>query len=84
MPVTSIIEFGRVCGTAPVDARLRLIDPRRRNTIEFNGQRFSLAADFSAPLLSYSRLNELWLGFINMIRGENMRITPGLLLGEAL
>jgi hypothetical protein len=82
VPVTSIIEFGRPNGTAPVEARLHLIAPRWRNTIQFNGQRFPLAADFSAPLLSYGRLNELWLGFINMIRGENMRNTPGLLLGE--
>jgi hypothetical protein len=82
VPITSIIDFGRPSGTAPVEARLRLIDPRQRNTIELNGQRFPVAADFSAPWLSYRRLNELWLGFINMIRGEHMRNTPGLLLPE--
>jgi pimeloyl-ACP methyl ester carboxylesterase len=33
-------------------------------------------------LLSYGRLNEIWLGFVNMVRGENMRHTSGLLLFE--
>jgi hypothetical protein len=82
-PVTSIVDFSlspRRPG-APIEVSLRLVDPRRNNTVHIGGQRFPLAANFSAPLLSYSRLNELWLGFINMIRGGNMR-TPGLLLTE--
>jgi hypothetical protein len=82
VPVTSIIDFSPAETGTPVEARLRLLNPRRRATIEFGGQSLPLAANFSAPLLSYSRLNELWLGFINMIRGENMRGTPGLLLVE--
>jgi pimeloyl-ACP methyl ester carboxylesterase len=82
VPVTSIIDFGRPGASAPTDARLRLINPRQRGAVEVGGKRFTLAADFSAPLLSYGRLNELWVGFINMIRGENMRTTPGLLLQE--
>jgi pimeloyl-ACP methyl ester carboxylesterase len=82
IPVTSIVDFGRSTGTAPIEARLRLIDPRQRDTVEIAGRRHPLAANFSAPLLSFGRLNELWLGFINMIRGENMRHTSGLLLTE--
>jgi alpha/beta hydrolase family protein len=82
VPVTSIIDFGRPSNAAPVEARLRLIDPLHQDTIEIGGQRFPLAANFSAPLLSYGRLNELWLGFINMIRGENMRNATGLLLPQ--
>ena len=62
--VTSIIDFTRVSARAPVEARLRLINPRRRDRVEFDGQSLPLAANFSAPLLSYSHLNELWLGFI--------------------
>jgi pimeloyl-ACP methyl ester carboxylesterase len=50
--------------------------------VEIAGKRYSVAANFSAPLLSFGRLNELWLGFIHMIRGENMRHTSGLLLTE--
>jgi pimeloyl-ACP methyl ester carboxylesterase len=84
VPVTSIIDFSftRPRGGAPLEARLRLVNPRQNDTVQIGGQRFPLAANFSAPLLSYSRLNELWLGLINMIRGGNMRNTPGLLLAE--
>ncbi len=82
VPVTSIIEFGRLGDSERVKARLYLINPRQRNTVEIGNERFPLAANFSAPLLSYARINELWLGFTNMIRGQNMRGTPGLLLFE--
>ena len=82
IPVTSIVDFGRSTATAPIDARLSLINPRQRDTVEIAGKRYAMAANFSAPLLSFGRLNELWLGFINMIRGENMQHTSGLLLTE--
>src|SRR6516225_4030304 len=82
VPVTSIIDFRHPSATTPVEARLRLLDPRQRGTVEIAGKRYSVAANFSAPLLSFGRLNELWLGFINMIRGENMRHTSGLVLTE--
>ena len=82
VPVTSIVDFGLPTAAAPVEARLRLINPRQRDTIEMGGKRYPLAANFSAPLLSFGRLNELWLGFIQMIRGENMRHTSGLVLTE--
>ena len=82
LPVTSIVEFGRHGDSTPVEARLHLIDPRNRETVKIGGERFPLAADFSAPLLSYGRVNEIWLGFVNMVRGQNMRNTDGLLLFE--
>src|SRR5271165_3281804 len=82
VPVTSIVDFGRPSNAAPVEARLRLVNPLLQSTVEIGGQRFPLAANFSAPLLSFGRLNELWLGFINMIRGENMRNATGLLLPQ--
>ena len=82
VPVTSIVDFGRPSNAGPVEARLRLVNPLHQNTVEIGGQRFPLAANFSAPLFSYGRLNELWLGFINMIRGENMRYATGLLLPQ--
>ncbi len=82
LPVTSVVEFGRDGDSTAVEARLHLIDPRNRETVEIGGERFSLAANFSAPLLSYGRVNEIWLGFVNMVRGQNMRNTDGLLLFE--
>ena len=70
VPVTSIIEFDHLGDSVPIKARLSLIDPRKRDTVEIRNDRYSLAANFSAPLLSYGRVNEIWLGFINMIRGD--------------
>jgi hypothetical protein len=81
LPVTSVVDFSP-SQKAPVEARLRLVDPLHQNTVEIGDQRFPLAANFSAPLLSYGRLNELWVGFINMIRGESMRNATGLLLTQ--
>jgi pimeloyl-ACP methyl ester carboxylesterase len=82
IPVTSIVDFGRPNAAAQVEARLRLLDPRQRDMVEIAGKRYSVAANFSAPLLSFGRLNELWLGFINMIRGENLQHSSGLVLIE--
>jgi hypothetical protein len=82
VPVTSIVDFGRPGASAPTEVHIRLINPRQRDAVEVDGKRFALAADFSARLLSYGRLNELWVGLMNMIRGGNMRTTPGLLLQE--
>ena len=82
LPVTSIIEFDHLGHSVPVKARLSLIDSRKRDTVEIGNDRYSLAANFSAPFFSYGRVNEIWLGFINMIRGQNMRNTPGLVLFE--
>jgi pimeloyl-ACP methyl ester carboxylesterase len=82
VPVTSIIDFSRRSHAEPVEARLRLFDPRQRVTVEIGNERFPLAANFSAPVLAFGRVNEIWLGFINMIRGQNMRGTAGLLLPE--
>ena len=82
LPVTSVVDFSPGSNQVPVEARLRLVDPLRQDTVEIGGQRFPLAANFSAPLLSYGRLNELWVGFINMIRGESMGNATGLLLPQ--
>ena len=82
VPVTSIIQFDHPGNSTLVKARLHLINPRKHDTVKIGGEHFSLAANFSAPLLSYGRLNELWLGFINMIRGQNFGTTSGLLLTE--
>jgi hypothetical protein len=82
LPVTSVVDFSLDSHKVPVEARLRLVDPLHQNTVQIGGQRFPLSANFSAPLLSYGRLNELWVGFINMIRGESMRNATGLLLTQ--
>ena len=82
VPVTSIIGFGRPGDSTPVEAGLHLVNPRERKTVEISRERFPLAANFSAPLISYGRVNEIWIGFVNMVRGQSMRNTPGLVLFE--
>jgi pimeloyl-ACP methyl ester carboxylesterase len=82
VPVTSVVDFSRRSQAAPIDARLRLINPLRRDSVEVDSQRFPLAANFSAPILAFGRVNELWLGLINMIRPQSMRNSAGLLLPE--
>jgi pimeloyl-ACP methyl ester carboxylesterase len=82
VPVTSVVDFSRRSKAAPIDARLRLINPLRRDWVEIEGKRFPLAANFSAPILAFGRVSELWLGFINMIRPQRMRNAAGLLLPE--
>src|SRR3984885_10551171 len=66
-PVTAVVDFP---GTnRSVSGRLRLLDPNKVTDVDLEGSRRPLAADFSAPLASYGRINELWIGFMNMIRG---------------
>ena len=72
-----MINFDR-SGGGP--ARLRLLDPTKVDHVEVQGKRFPLAADYTASEASYGRINELWIGFVNMVRGENMRGAAGLLL----
>ena len=39
----------------------------------------TLAGDYTAAQASYGRVAGIWVGFMNMIRGEHMRGTAGLL-----
>jgi pimeloyl-ACP methyl ester carboxylesterase len=77
-PVTAVVDFPETNRSA--SGRLRLFDPNKVTDFELEGIRHPLAADFSAPLASYGRINEVWIGFMNMIRGERMRGGSGLLM----
>ena len=59
---------------------LRFFDPNKVTDVDLGRHRYPLAADFSAPLASYGRVNENWIGFLNMVRGERMRGGAGLLM----
>ena len=75
--VTAVINFDQ-SGGGP--ARLRLLDPTKVEKVEVHGKSFPLAADYTASEASYGRINEIWIGFVNMVRGEKMRGAAGLLL----
>jgi pimeloyl-ACP methyl ester carboxylesterase len=76
-PVTAVVDFPKL---SRASARLRFFDPNKVSDVDLEGNRYPLAADFSAPLASYGRVNENWIGFLNMVRGERMRGGSGLLM----
>jgi len=77
-PVTAVVDFPQ--SSRATAARLRFLDPNKVSDVKLEGNRYTLAADFSAPLASYGRINENWVGFLNMVRGERMRGGSGLLM----
>jgi len=77
-PATAVVDFPKL-SRAPA-ARLRFFDPNKVSEVDLGNRRYPLAADFSAPLASYGRVNENWIGFLNMVRGERMRGGAGLLM----
>jgi hypothetical protein len=78
VPVTAVVDFSG--GQGAPDAQLRLLDPTKADAITLGHTRQPLAADYSAAMASYGRINETWIGFVNMVRGERMRGGKGLLL----
>jgi len=78
IPVTAAMDFSGPKGTS--SARLRLLDPTKTDQLALDQHRYPLAADFSAAAASYGRINETWIGFVNMTRGEHMRGGRGLLM----
>jgi pimeloyl-ACP methyl ester carboxylesterase len=77
-PVTAVVDFPQ--STHGSVARLRFFDPNKVSDVELEGNHYAVAADFSAPLASYGRINENWVGFLNMVRGGQMRGGSGLLM----
>ena len=75
--ITAVVNFD---GAGGGPARLRLLDPTKVDHVEVQGKSFPLAADYTASEASYGRINEIWIGFVNMVRGEKMRGAAGLLL----
>jgi hypothetical protein len=64
------------------EASIRLLDPTTVDTVVLNQKSYALAGDFTAAQASYGRINQNWIGLMNMIRGENMRGAAGLLLTQ--
>jgi pimeloyl-ACP methyl ester carboxylesterase len=73
--VTVILDFDRLGS-----GHLRLLDPTKVDEVVLDKRHYTLAGDYTAAEASYGRINETWIGFMNMIRGEHMRGAAGLLL----
>jgi pimeloyl-ACP methyl ester carboxylesterase len=74
-PVTVILDVDR-----SGQEHLRLLDPTKMDDVVLDKKRYALAGDFTAANASYGRINEIWIGLLNMVRGERMVGTAGLLL----
>ncbi len=75
--VTAIVDFK---GPGSGAAQLHLCDPTKVDAVMVEQKRYPLAGDYTAAEASYGRINEIWIGLMNMIRGEHMRGAAGLLL----
>jgi pimeloyl-ACP methyl ester carboxylesterase len=76
-PVTAVLDVDH---SSPGTEHLRLLDPTKIDKVVVNDNSYMLAGDFTAAEASYGRINEIWVGFINMVRGEHIRGGAGLLL----
>jgi pimeloyl-ACP methyl ester carboxylesterase len=81
-PVTAVLQFMAGLTSNETIAALQLFDPRDQAAVQLEGRSYPLAADFTAPLATYPRINETVLGFINMIRGQKTARLSGLYLLE--
>ena len=75
--VTVILDVDR---SGKGEGNLRLLDPTKIEQVAVDKRRYTLAGDFTASNASYGRINEIWIGLLNMVRGERMAGTAGLLL----
>ena len=82
MAVTGMLRFRRNRTGNETETELELLNPRVQDSVLIADRRYPLAADFTAPLASYPRVNELWAGFINMVRGGKTEDRSGLYLLE--
>jgi len=80
IPMTAVVDFGETNRSS--SATIRLLNPNKVESVELYHQRYPLSNDYSAVLASYGRVNETWIGLMNMIRGEHMRTGAGLLMAS--
>jgi pimeloyl-ACP methyl ester carboxylesterase len=82
IPVTAVLDFESSNPPTISVARVHLINPRALDHCRLGGKRFVLAADFTAPMASYGRVDSLWTNFLNMVWGQRMRGRGGLIFLE--
>lgn len=71
-PVTATLDFR---GNR---AQLALRDPAVARTVKLEGKPEPLAADFTAPLAYYPRINQLWYGLMGLIQVDKYMSYAGL------
>jgi pimeloyl-ACP methyl ester carboxylesterase len=82
MAVTALLRFRDRAKPVQTEVELELVNPRTQDSVRVGNRQYSLAADFTAPAAQYAKVNELWAGLVNMIRGEKTESKSGLYLLE--
>ncbi|HEY5893584.1 MAG TPA: hypothetical protein VIT91_10175 [Chthoniobacterales bacterium] len=72
VPATSVVNF-KPGPNGSRDARLTLYSPSRTATAEFDGKKYPISGDFSAPLATIPRRNELLEGLYGMLRVDRFK-----------
>jgi hypothetical protein len=80
--VTALLRFSDHPTPNQTEVQLDLVCPRMQDSVRLGKRRYSLAADFTAPAAAYAKINEFWVGFLNMVRGERTESKSGLYLLE--
>src|ERR1700730_2225701 len=76
--VTALLRFSDHPTPNQTEVQLDLVCPRIQDSVRLGKRRYSLAADFTAPAAAYAKINEFWVGFLNMVRGERTESKSGL------
>lgn len=67
------------------NATLEIFDPTRTITVPVDGSSIALAADFTAPFaLSFSEINDLWLGIRGLLNVGKFEDLAGIYLTEPI
>jgi len=82
MAVTALLRFGDHPKPNQTEVQLELLNPRIQDSVRVANRQYALAADFTAPAAAYAKVNEFWVGFLNMVRGEKTESKSGLYLLE--
>lgn len=82
VPLTASLDFNESQTTNVCSVSWQLSDPTDRDFVLVRGKRQHLAADFTAPLNYFPKVNQLWLGFLGMLNADRVSDRTGLYLLE--
>jgi pimeloyl-ACP methyl ester carboxylesterase len=82
IPVTASLDFQDTKENKAASVRWQLNDPTDREFVSIRGKVRPLAADFSAPLNFYPKVNQFWLGLLGFLNADRFHEQTGLYLLE--
>jgi pimeloyl-ACP methyl ester carboxylesterase len=82
VPVTASLEFQETKKKDVDTVSWQLNDPTDREFVSIRGKDRPVAADFSAPLNFYPKVNQFWLGLLGFLNATGIHERTGLYLLE--